>query len=246
MNTGKKYTLIIGIALLGLIVLTGGGIRNDARRQAGLAAPLSQTPTPGLTASTDPATARPQYHKKVQVFKRVVAEPDYSSIRISAATNGYKALSGIPAFAMVQQFSVRVPQFPDSFALGNYQALSTLGTQQYYSNLQVQEYFNTLSDPLYLTELRDQQYWNNMDTQTYLNNMKTWENTTVLNAQQYLTSLNNQIWMNNYNNQQYLNNFNSYNSFNTWHTYSPPTFYNPPIYNPPTFYNPPSFNFSWP
>jgi hypothetical protein len=112
------------------------------------------------------------YYKKALVFKRTLAETDYSSIRSSALSTGYMALSVIPHSVVIPQVTVRMPQFPNSAALSNYQALSTLGTQQYYSNQNVQQYINNLSTQQYLNN------FNNLNNQQYLNNFNTFSNPT--------------------------------------------------------------------
>jgi hypothetical protein len=240
------FGAIIGIALL---LLVGGFIQRSGHVLAGSPETILQTSTPTSETATTSVGAKPLYFKKSLVFKRTLAESEYPSIRTSELTDGYKAISNIPPYVMAPQGSVRMPQFPDSSALGNYQALSTLGTQQYYSNLNVQQYLNNLSNQQWLNSLNNtqrlnQQVINNLNTQTYLNNMTNWQNTTVLNAQQYLNTLNTQQYMNNMNNQQYLNN---------WNTFSNPTFSQPTFSQPmpsiprmpsiPVMPSIPSFNF---
>jgi hypothetical protein len=260
-GAGKFRYLTAAMLGIALILLTGGFIRKTDYHPASLQNSTSPTPAPSLTVSSDQTSAKPQYHKKMLVYKRPLADAENLSIRTSTLSDGYKALSAIPPYVVNPQLSVRVPQFPDSSALNNYQALSTLGTQQYYSNLNVQQYLNNLSVQQNWRDLTNQVYWNNLANQAYVNNIN-------LNSQQYLNNFNNlnsQQFLNNFNNnlyyQQYSNNFNSLNTqqylnnfnnnfnnqqyLNNYNTFTNPTFSNPTFYQPPPqiYIPPPSFNF---
>lgn len=235
-STRRNYLIVAGLGVA-FIVLIVGFLQKSGHLSLSRPDPVSPTSVPAQIATSIPAAAKPQYFKKALVYKRTLADSEQSSVRASAMTAGYKALAAIPPAVMEPQASIRVPSFPDSSAMSNYQALSTLGTQQYYSNINVQQYLNSFSSQRYVQDLTNRQFINNLNTQTYLSNMRTWQNTTVFNAQQYLNTLNTRQYWNNFNNQQYLNN---------WNTFSSPTFtqprYTQPIYIPPmpSF---PSFNF---
>ena len=217
---------VIGLAL---ILLVGGVILKSRQPLAVSLNHISKTSTPTGLAPAIPASTKPLYFKKELAFKRTMPESEYPSIRSSALTEGYKALSAISPEVVAPPVSVRDPQFPNASAFNNYQALSTLGTQQYYSNLNVQQYLRDLSiqqnfNSLTNQQRLNQQWVNNMNTQTYLNNINTWENTTVLNAQTYLNNLQTQQTWNTFNNQQYLNN---------WNTFSNPSYFQPITPNQP-------------
>jgi hypothetical protein len=199
-------------------------------RQASL---VSQSGDTLFSNAAQPA-AGAFYHKKALVFKRILAQTELTSIRTSALTDGYQALSAIPSVVVAPPVSVRSPQFLDTSALSNYQALSVLGTQQYYSNMNVQQLLNQMGAQQYFYDMSSQAYLNNMNNQQYLQNFNSYlYNQTYLNTQ------------NTFNNQQYLNNYNNYlnnQTFtNNWNTFTSPTFNPPPqIYIPP-----PTFN-TWP
>jgi DNA primase len=267
--SSKRKYLYASISGIALIALIGGYFLYNKLHLVNLPKQVSLTSSSALAVATKPTTAEPLFYKKEQVYKRVLAESENSSIRTSEVSTGYTTLSVIPPAAVAPQVSVRMPQFPNSSDLNNYQALSTLGTQQYYSNLNVQQYLHNMSTQQYLTDMSNQQYLNNLNTQQYLNNTSTWENQTTLNAQQYLNNLTTQQSMNNLTNQQYLNNFNNLNTqqtlnninnninnqqylnnfnnlntqqtLNNMNTFTNPTFNQPmpQIYNPPPVYNPP-------
>jgi hypothetical protein len=187
----------------------------------------------------------PQYHKKVSLYKRVVAPADLDSIRSSALSPGYQALAAIPPAVVAPPVSIRWPQYLHPAAMSNYQALSTLGTQQYYSNLNVQQLLTSLSNQRYLLELNNQIAFNNLANQQYLNQ---YNNTLNFNAYvNNFNNLNNQQYLNNFNNtltfQSYLNNFNNLNNqfLNPSTTFTNPNYFQPPTFNyqPPTFIQPP-------
>jgi len=258
----RKFPFAAFIGLM-LILLTGGFTLQPGHEAAGL---HRQASAPTATVSSQGVSSEPRYYKKELVFKRLVAEADSASIRTSAQTDGYKALMSIPLPVVMPQFSVRMPQFPNTSALNNYQALSTLGTAQFYNNLNVQQYLSSMENQQFLNDLSAQQRMNNLanqqdlnNYQQYLNDLSTQQNLNNLNNQQYLNnyqqSLNDlsaQQFLNNLDTQQYLNNFNTYTSptFNqpsfTQPSFTQPSFTQPSftqpmpqIYTPPTIYNPP-------
>ena len=261
----RKFPLAAFIGLM-LILLTGGFTLQPEREAAGL---LRQASAPTATVSGQAVSSEPLYYKKELVFKRLVAETDTSAIRASAQTDGYKALMSIPLPVEAPQLSIRTPQFPDTNALNNFQALSTLGTAQFYNNLNVQQYLSSMQNQQFLNNLSSQQSANNLANQQFLNNYQQYLNNLssqqsmnnlanqqyLNNNQQYLNNLSAQQFLNNLDTQQYLNNFNTYTSptFNqpsftqpsftqpsfTQPSFTQPSFTQPQIYTPPTIYNPP-------
>ena len=190
-----------------------------------------------------------QYHKKVVLYKRIVSPAETTSIRDSVLFPGYQALSKITPEIIAPHISYRAPQYLNTMAMSNYQALSTLGTQAYYSNTNVQMLLMNLSNQQYLMDLNHNMAMNNLENQQFLNNFNN-----TLNSYAYTNStnnLNNQQYLNNFNFnlnfQSYLNNFNSLNNqfLNPTNTFTSPTFIQPPSFNysPPTFVQPPTFNY---
>jgi hypothetical protein len=266
-SSRSKYFVPALIGSVAIVAVAGAFLLTNRHLPVNAQNPVSQIAPTAATDPAKPAAAKPQYHKKEVVFKRTVAQADQASIRTSAQYDGYKALSTIPPALVARQESVRMPQFLNSTALANYQALSTLGTQQYYSNQNVQQLFTSMKNQQYLMDqnnrlatnnLNNQQYLNQynsyLNNQTYLNNLNTYNN------QQYLNNFNNNLNFQNYLN-NYNNNLNSYTnpsftqpnfsspSFNQ-PSYTPPSLpqpnfsqpsFNQPNFSPPTFYQPPTF-----
>jgi hypothetical protein len=231
--SSKRKYLSIAIIGIALAVLTGCLVQKYDNNLVNLSNPASQVSASSLTVSKNPTAIKPLFYKKQLVFKRTLAKTEDSSIRTSAKSDGYKALSVIPPTAIIPQITIRSPQFPNSSALRNYQTLSILGSQQYYNNsmnnLKNQQFLNQSNQ--YMDDLNNRQLWNNLNTQLYLNNF----NQNMQNEQ-------NRLFSNNLNNQQYLNNFNNPTFYRPMpQIYTPPSTYNyrpaPQFYNPPPIYH---------
>jgi hypothetical protein len=241
---GLKTGRVVIAAMLGIALILFAGSFVQLVKAHPASQPMPASPTP-----TSPSTTEPQYHKKALVFKRVLAESEKSSIRTTAQSDGYMALSAIPHAVVGVQGSIRIPQFPNNTALRNFQALSTLGTQQYYINSSVQIYLDNLKTKWFLdnlsyqqsmTDLNNRLYWNNFETQQYLNEWNL--NNSVQFLNNFNNDLNNQTYLNNWNFNNSMQNLNNFNSFSSPQIYTPPPTFNfqpmPQIYIPP-----PTFNF---